>query len=95
MEAKYPLQLFSLSVYFHVYGQQAGCCFMFPCGTPEILLCVRNLEGMMEDAGNLNTTTANCTTWIHHVIYSYSLFKKKEKKVLNGAVKDFKAKTYN
>lgn len=49
----------------------------------------------MEDAGNLNTTSANCTTWIHHVIYSYSLFKKKGKKVLNGAVKDFKAKTYN
>lgn len=38
---------------------------MSPYGTLEILLCVRNPEGMVEDAGNLNTTVAYCTTWMH------------------------------
>lgn len=52
---------------------------MSPCGTLEILLCVRNLEGMVEDAGNSNATSAYCTTWIHQAIYSHSLIKKGKK----------------
>lgn len=61
---------------------------MSPCGALEILLCVWSPEGMVEDAGNLNTTAAYCTAWMHQVIYSHSLLKEENKK-LNGAVIDF------
>lgn len=93
MEAEYPLQLFTLSISFHVYRQNVGCCFMFPCGTLEILLYVRNPEGMIEEKGNLNATAAYCTIWMHQVIYSHFLVKKNI--MLNGAVIDFKVKIYN
>lgn len=52
---------------------------MSPCGALEILLCVKNPEGMVEDAGDLNATAAYCTIWMHQVIYSHSLLKKEIK----------------